>query len=63
MYARMARQVRRQALQRAKRARAQAALLLPLIAAVVLGYAYRDELFGLDLPIRIGCVIALVILG
>jgi hypothetical protein len=47
MYARMARQVRRQALQRAKRARAQAALLLPLIAAVVLAYAYRDELFGL----------------
>jgi small conductance mechanosensitive channel len=63
MYARMARHVRQQAVQRAKRARAHVALLLPLIAAVVLAYAYRDELFGLDLPIRIGCVIALVILG
>ena len=63
MYARMARQVRQQALQRAKRARAQVALLLPLIAAVVVAYSYRDELFGLDLPIRIGCVTALVILG
>lgn len=39
------------------------ALLLPLIAAVVLAYAYRDRLFGLDLPIRIACVVALVILG
>jgi small conductance mechanosensitive channel len=57
------RQVRTGALARAKRARAHVALLLPLIAAVVLAYAYRDRLFGLDLPIRIACVIALVILG
>jgi small conductance mechanosensitive channel len=39
------------------------ALLLPLIVAVVLAYAYRGQLFGLDLPIRIACVVALVILG
>jgi small conductance mechanosensitive channel len=39
------------------------ALLLPLIAAVVFAYVYRDRLFGLDLPIRIACVVALVILG
>jgi small conductance mechanosensitive channel len=63
MHVRVARQVRRHAVQRAKRARAHVALLLPLIAAVVAAYAYRDELFGLDLPVRIGCVIALVILG
>jgi branched-subunit amino acid ABC-type transport system permease component len=37
--------------------------LVPLIAAVVLAYVYRDRLFGLDLPIRIACVVALVILG
>jgi small conductance mechanosensitive channel len=48
---------------RAKRARAHLALLLPLIAAVVLAYVYRGRLFGLDLPIRIACVVALVILG
>ena len=48
---------------RAKRARAHLALLLPLIAAVVTAYVYRDRLFGLDLPIRIACVVALVILG
>jgi small conductance mechanosensitive channel len=63
MYARVARQVRHHAVKRARRARAHVALLLPLIAAVVLAYAYRDELFGLDLPVRVACVIALVILG
>jgi small conductance mechanosensitive channel len=57
------RQVRTHAVARAKRARAHIALLLPLIAAVVLAYVYRGELFGLDLPIRIACVVALVILG
>ena len=48
---------------RAKRARAHLALLLPLIAAVVLAYVYRGRLFGLDLPVRIACVVALVVLG
>jgi small conductance mechanosensitive channel len=57
------RQGRTHAIARAKRARAHIALLLPLIAAVVLAYVYRGELFGLDLPIRIACVVALVILG
>jgi small conductance mechanosensitive channel len=63
MQAGVVRQVRTQAVARAKRARAQVALLLPLIASVVLAYSYRHRLFGLDLPIRILCVIALVILG
>jgi small conductance mechanosensitive channel len=63
MQAGVVKQVRTQAVARAKRARAHVALLLPLIAAVVFAYVYRDRLFGLDLPIRIGCVVALVILG
>jgi small conductance mechanosensitive channel len=63
MQAGVVRQVRTHAIARAKRARAQIALLVPLIAAVVLAYVYRDRLFGLDLPIRIACVVALVILG
>ena len=63
MYARVARQVREHAAERAKRARTHVALLLPLIAAVVLAYSNRAELFGADLPVRIGCVVALVILG
>jgi small-conductance mechanosensitive channel len=57
------RQVGSQALARAKRARAQAALLVPSIAGGVVAYSYRRELFGLDVPVRIACVCALVILG
>jgi small conductance mechanosensitive channel len=30
---------------------------------VVLAYAYRGALFGLDVPVRIACAVALVILG
>jgi small-conductance mechanosensitive channel len=63
MYARVARQVREHAARRARRARAHVALLLPLITAVVLAYSYRDRVFGLDVPVRIACAVALVILG
>jgi small conductance mechanosensitive channel len=63
MYARVARQVREHAARRAQRARVQVALLVPLITAVVLAYSYRDRLFGLDVPVRIACMVALVILG
>jgi small conductance mechanosensitive channel len=63
MYARVARQVREHAAERARRARTHVALLLPLITGVVLAYSHRAELFGADLPVRIGCVIALVVLG
>jgi small conductance mechanosensitive channel len=62
MYAR-ARQLREHAAERAKRARTQVALLLPLITAVVLAYTYRKQLFGLDVPVRIACTVAIVILG
>jgi small conductance mechanosensitive channel len=58
-----ARQMRQQARQRAKRARRQALLFLPLLAAVFLGYKFRDQLFGLDLPVRVGAAVAFVVLG
>jgi small-conductance mechanosensitive channel len=63
MQAGVMKNMRSHALARAKRARAQAALLLPVITAVFLAYQYRQRLFGVDLPVRIVCVIALVILG
>src|SRR4051812_12344771 len=63
MQAGVVKQVRTQALARAKRARAHVVLITALIAAVVLAYVSRDELFGFALPIRIVCVVALVILG
>src|SRR5436309_8492915 len=48
-----------------RRARRQAALLLPLLAGVLVVYSYRKQLFGAaaDTPVRIAAVIALVILG
>src|SRR5215211_39640 len=63
MYSGRVRQVRQRATKQAKRARRQAVLLLPLIVAVILSYQYRRQLFGLDVEVRIGAVIALVVLG
>jgi small-conductance mechanosensitive channel len=47
----------------ARKARRQAAILLPLLAGVLLAYDYRDRLFGVDMPIRVITVVALVGLG
>lgn len=63
MYARVAKQLREHAAERAKRARTQILLIVPLIAAVVFAYSNRRALFGLDLPVRVACVLALVLLG
>jgi small-conductance mechanosensitive channel len=47
----------------ARHARREAALLLPLLVAVLLVYHYRERLFGADEPVRVGCAIALLYLG
>ena len=52
-----------QAAQRAARARIELAIVIPLIAALLLANEYREELFGLDMPVRVFTAIALVILG
>ena len=51
--------------QSARRARRQAAVLLPALAGILVVYSYRQEIFGsdFDFPVRIITVIALVILG
>lgn len=46
-----------------KRARIQTLLLVGLIASVLVVYHYRRELLGVDVPVRIATVIALVVLG
>jgi small conductance mechanosensitive channel len=48
---------------RAKRARVEAVLTLVAIVGVVLAFRYRQDLFGTDVPVRVGCVIALLVLG
>lgn len=47
----------------ARRARVEAVLLVPLIAAVLVTYTYRHRLLGLDVPVRVATVIVLVVLG
>jgi small conductance mechanosensitive channel len=46
-----------------KRARIQTLVLLPMMAGVLVLYSYRDKLFGVDEPVRIATVLALVALG
>jgi small conductance mechanosensitive channel len=52
-----------QAAQKAARARIELAIVIPLIAAVLIANEYREEIFGLDLPVRVFTAIALLILG
>jgi small conductance mechanosensitive channel len=63
MYSTLVQRLRERAVKRARGAGREALLLVPLIAAVALGYTYRDELFGIDKPIRFLSVLAFVILG
>ncbi|HKG17567.1 MAG TPA: mechanosensitive ion channel family protein [Solirubrobacteraceae bacterium] len=56
----LARQISQQAARRAWR---QLFVIVPAMAAVLLGYHYRHQLFGLDMPVRIATVALLVILG
>jgi small-conductance mechanosensitive channel len=46
-----------------KRARIQTLVLLPMIAGVLILYSYRRQIFGVDEPVRIATVFALVALG
>jgi small-conductance mechanosensitive channel len=55
--------LRERAAERAHAARRQVLVLLPLLAVVLLAYLYRNELFGLDRPVRLASVVAFVILG
>jgi small conductance mechanosensitive channel len=59
----MARQLREQAVERAKRARWQALVLGVLVLGVLVAYHYRTKFFGLDLPVRIASALLLVVLG
>src|SRR4051794_1303297 len=51
------------AAERGRGAARQALLLLPLLAAVLLAYVYRAQLFGLNEPVRLIGLFAVVLLG
>src|SRR4051794_39520924 len=55
--------LRAPALEAARRSRRQLLILAPLIAAIVLAYAFRKELFGADEPVRLATAGALIVLG
>ena len=59
----LARRLTVQASERARRARREAAVLLPLVAGIVLVWHYREDLFGTDVPVRVAAAIALAIVG
>jgi hypothetical protein len=48
-----------QAAHRAARARIELAIVVPLIAGVLLANEYREQVFGLDVPVRVFTAIAL----
>jgi len=52
-----------QAAHRAASARKELALVIPLIVGILLAYNYREQIFGIDTPVRVVTAIALVILG
>jgi small-conductance mechanosensitive channel len=58
-----ARQLTWQTAQRARRAKRQLLLIVPLILATVAAYIWREELFGSDEPVRIVAAFVLVGLG
>jgi small conductance mechanosensitive channel len=57
------RRLRESTVLKARRARREVAIVLPLTIGVLLVFRYRQELFGADVPVRIACVVALLLLG
>jgi small conductance mechanosensitive channel len=52
-----------EATRRARRARREAIALIPVVAAVVLLWIYREDIFGTDTPVRIAAAILLAAIG
>jgi small-conductance mechanosensitive channel len=48
-----------------KRARIQAIVMVPLLVGILVGYSYRDELFGkaYETPVQIATTVVLIVLG
>lgn len=61
--AQRARTMTLQTLQRARDARRELVLIVPLLALTLLAYVYRKEAFGVDLPVRVAAAVLLVVLG
>jgi small conductance mechanosensitive channel len=58
-----ARSLTLQTAQKARRARRELLVIIPLLAITVFAYLRREELFGLDTPVRVAAAVVMVILG
>ena len=58
-----ARSLRLQTAQKASRAKRELVVVIPLLAMTIYAYARREELFGVDTPVRVGAAIVMVVLG
>jgi small conductance mechanosensitive channel len=52
-----------QTAQKAKQAKLELLVIVPLTAITVLAYVKREQLFGADAPVRVGAAVAMVALG
>jgi small-conductance mechanosensitive channel len=52
-----------QTAQKATRAKREMAIVIPLLAITLYAYFRREELFGVDTPVRVGAAIVMVVLG
>src|SRR6185295_8376641 len=58
-----ARSITLHTLQRARRSRRELLLIVPLMAATIVAYIFREEIFGVDTPVRVAAAVVLVVLG
>jgi small-conductance mechanosensitive channel len=52
-----------QATQKARRAKRELVVIVPLLALTVFAYFRREQLFGLDEPVRVGTAVIMLVLG
>src|SRR3954453_19383440 len=52
-----------QTAQRARRAKWELAVLVPLFGVTLAAYLDRERIFGVDTPVRVAAAVAMVILG
>ena len=59
----MARSLTLQTAQRARRAKWELLVLIPLFALTIFAYVERESIFGVDTPVRVAAAVVMVILG
>src|SRR3954465_2328488 len=63
MPAHRARTITLHTIQRARQARRELLLIVPLTALTIVAYVLREQLFGVDTPVRVVAAVVLVVLG